>query len=357
MSRILIIFPGTLILLVFVISCETDFDTTTNYEDITVVYGLLDRQQQTQFIKINKAFLSETDVLTYANDPDSLNYPYPIDVYIQEINANGDVVNTYEFDTTTVYDKEDGIFYSDEQILYKYTAPDPPIGYEEVFLGGGFPVDTIPLWLNSENTYKLFIKNSISGKEVTSETTLVSNFGLKLPFLNLTVLTFEMEPNAYKKITWEVPFNASRFEFNMLFHYGEVRSGADTSYNYIQLSSNIVTTEEVESEVSIYYYDDTFFTSCDHLIPYQDPAMEAEVLSRFSSFVEIKIAAAENNFANYLEINEPSTSIIQDKPQYSNIENGIGIFSGRSNYYNFKKISGPTGVKLSQYYQHLKFIF
>lgn len=357
MSRIYTKLSGIFILLVFVISCETDFDMTTNYEDITVVYGLLDQQQQTQFLKINKAFLSETDVLTFANDPDSLNYPYPLDVYIQEINANGDVVNTYEFDTTTVYDKEDGIFYSDEQYLYKYTATDPPLGYEVVTLGGGFPVDTIRLWLNSENTYKLFIKNPASGKEITSETTLVSNFGLKLPFLNLTVITFEMEPYSHKKITWQVPYNAGRFEVIMLFHYGEVRSGADTSYNYIELSSNTITIEEGESESSIYYYDDTFFTSCDHLIPYADPLKEAEILSRFSSFIEIKIAAAENNFAQYLEINEPSTSIVQDRPQFSNIENGIGIFSGRSNYNNFKKLSGPTSVKLSQYYPHLKFNF
>ena len=83
----------------------------------------------------------------------------------------------------------------------------------------------------------------------------------------------------------------------MLFHYGEVRSGADTSYNSIQLSSNTITIEEGESESSIYYYDDTFFTFCDHLIPYADPAKEAEILSRFSGFIEIKIPTT------WLEIN------------------------------------------------------
>ena len=67
-------------------SCTTDFDTTAHYQDITVVYGLLDQTQPNQYIKINKAFLSETDVLTYANDADSSNYPFILDIKLEEWN-------------------------------------------------------------------------------------------------------------------------------------------------------------------------------------------------------------------------------------------------------------------------------
>ena len=30
-----------------------------------------------------------------------------------------------------------------------------------------------------------------------------------------------------------------------------------------------------------------------------------------------------------MQVYEPSTSIVQEKPEYTNIENGIGIFSAR----------------------------
>ena len=51
--------------------CETDFDTTAPYKDITIVYGLLDSKDSMQYIKINKAFLAENNVLTYAASPGS----------------------------------------------------------------------------------------------------------------------------------------------------------------------------------------------------------------------------------------------------------------------------------------------
>ena len=53
-------------ILFFMNSCETDFDTTTDWEDITVVYGIIDQNDSMQYIKINKAFLGEGNVLQFA---------------------------------------------------------------------------------------------------------------------------------------------------------------------------------------------------------------------------------------------------------------------------------------------------
>jgi hypothetical protein len=39
------------------------------------------------------------------------------------------------------------------------------------------------------------------------------------------------------------------------------------------------------------------------------------------------VAATE--LSTFLEVHEPSSSLVQEKPEYSNIENGIGIFSAR----------------------------
>jgi hypothetical protein len=39
--------------------CSNDVDINANYEQITVVYGLLDPNEDTTYLKINKAFLGE----------------------------------------------------------------------------------------------------------------------------------------------------------------------------------------------------------------------------------------------------------------------------------------------------------
>jgi hypothetical protein len=357
MSRTFTKLSGIFILLVFVISCETDFYTTAEYEDITVVYGLLDQQQGEQYIKINKAFLSETDVLTYAQNADSSNYPFQLEVSLQEINENGNVVNTYTFDTTTIYNKEPGVFYSPEQILYKWNAPEWPISYDIVYWGQN-PVDTIPVWLNTDNTYKLVIKNPETGKEIKAETSLVDKFALTSPIPYTSTITFVPDPFQPRAFRWNNPDNGGRYEINMEFEYGELKVGStDTVYKTINIMSNTVTTQPGENEAVVYFSDDRFYTACDILIPYDDPALESQIQARFSSFIIINITAAEENFALYLEVNEPSTSIVQDKPQFSNVENGIGIFSARSNYTSLKKLNSQSASYLIADYPHLKFVF
>ena len=59
----------------FLYSCETDFDVTSDWEDIAIVYGLLDPTDTAQYIKINKAFLDKSvSALVIAQNPDSLYY-------------------------------------------------------------------------------------------------------------------------------------------------------------------------------------------------------------------------------------------------------------------------------------------
>ena len=67
-----------LILSVFTIvftACETDFDVNATWEEMTVVYGLLDLGdgKELQQIKISKAFLGEMDALQMAQYGDSIN--------------------------------------------------------------------------------------------------------------------------------------------------------------------------------------------------------------------------------------------------------------------------------------------
>ena len=301
------------LILALTISCETDFKTTADYQDITVVYGLIDSKEPIQYVKINKAFLSDSDVLTYAATPDSNQYLYKLEVAIEEWSTAGDKINTFILDTTTIYNKEPGTFYYPEQIIYKTEAPQYPYEIKYIIEGLNDTVGVIYFWMNEESIYKLKIKNPETGKEITAE-------------------------------------------FELRFNYGEWKWGSqDTTYKYIVLASSSVSAPPSSNTMSYFYWDDQFFVAVDALIPYSDPAEEEAVRERYTSFVDVVVSVAEEDFALYMEVNEPSTSIVQERPNYSNIENGIGIFGSRFKNIKSKKLHSETISDIKSLYPELKF--
>jgi len=52
-------------------------------------------------------------------------------------------------------------------------------------------------------------------------------------------------------------------------------------------------------------------------------------LQRWSRNVEFIFSVAADELATYIDVNSPSSSIVQERPEFTNINNGIGIFSSR----------------------------
>jgi hypothetical protein len=48
------------------------------------------------------------------------------------------------------------------------------------------------------------------------------------------------------------------------------------------------------------------------------------------TILEYIITAGNDDLNTFLEVNQPSNSIAQDKPNYSNIKGGVGIFASSS---------------------------
>lgn len=350
---------GILLLVVIMLtnSCETDFTTIADYKDITVVYGLLDSRQPDQYIKINKAYLSESDVLSYAANPDSNQYLYKLEVSVEEWSDAGNKIKTHILDTATIYNKEPGQFYYPEQVVYKWNKPDQPYDIKYIVEGLNDTVGVEYFWLNEESNYKLIIKNPETGKEITSETGLVKDFRITKPGFGQTI-RFVPDPINPKEFEWEEAENGTKYEFELRFNYGEWNWGSqDTVYKYIVLTSSSVSGGAGSNTMSYYYWDDQFFSTCENLIPYSDPAREDEVRERYTSFIEVVVSVAEEDFAKYIEVNEPSTSIVQERPNFSNIENGLGIFSSRYRKTKTKKLHSETINDLKDLDTDLKFKF
>ena len=164
---------GSLLLWLLVLTifsaCETEFNVNADWKEVTVVYGLLDQSQDKQYIRINKAFLGDEDAFIMASVADSINYhPNNLEVKIEKVSASGNVLDT-KILTDTIMFKEDGLFSTDENIIYVFDTDN---------------------FLNEEKEYKLIIRNLVTGNVVSSQTKLIhANTNKLMLVLNYSKLT------------------------------------------------------------------------------------------------------------------------------------------------------------------------
>lgn len=330
-----------LVTLTLLFSCETEFDVTADWEEVTVVYGLLDQHEPFQYIKINKGFLGEGNALSMASEQDSSNYPYKLKVKIEEY--DGDQINlirTIDFDTIHVM-KEGGIF-PEEQVIYK-SQPVQPL--DTNYLGD-------ITWLEQDHYYKLVIDNPVTGKQITSGTELVEDFEITKPGFQ-TEINFKFDQNTQdikQSFEWDKSANGARYEFRLDFIFDEVDAATlDTITRTINISSVTLFPSASQSSVLFKVAHKDFYENCLNKIPYEDPAKEENVESRLHGFVDVVVAVATEDYNNYISVYEPSQTIVQEKPLYTNIENGIGIFSSRFVNVKTKKVNNENLCYLNDY--------
>jgi hypothetical protein len=315
-------------------SCEEDFNINAPYQDITVVFGLLDPGVDTIFLKINKAFLGDGDVMEMAKIEDSSIYVNGLRASIEEW-ENGEFIKSYQLDTITIKNKEEGDFYNPYQIIY-YTPYQPATSRE----------------------YRL--KVEVNNREITAVTGLVNNFSISKPSAGSQFIQFRKGTDG--EVAWSSAKYGKRYEAVIRFKYKEVLfNSPDTVYKYADWGMG--TKKSVSNvggeEMKIKYSNDGFYTFIANQVPYQDPALEANVKERYTNDVDFIIAVAAEDLNTYMEVNEPSNSIVQERPEFSNISSGIGIFSSRFRNMRTKKIHPETiqTIKTDPLTKDLKFIY
>ncbi len=288
-------------LTISVFSCKTDFDINANWKDITIVYGLLNQNDTTHYIKINKAFLGNGNALVMAQNPDSSSYGNNLEVWVEEWKNNSQT-NLWYLDTTTIYNKDPGVFYAPKQVLYKFKA-----------------------FLDVNAVYKLYIKNKLNGKLISSSTSLVEPLDIEKPTAQQTAVFHSSSPYEVK---WSTGLNGKRYQIVVRFNYWEKVFGAtDSTQKYVDwdLGSYVSTGTNGGEEMETTYNGQSFFSFLRAKIG-NPPNIIRHVATPNVDFI---FSVAADEFNTYMEVNAPSTGVTQEKPQYTNIDNGIGIFSSR----------------------------
>jgi hypothetical protein len=299
-------------------SCSTELDINGNKKDVMVVYGILDASSQYQYIKINRAFLGEGNALEYAQIPDSTLYPYLLDVKLDVLNASGNSVLTSPLDVDTVNIwKDGGVFFSGLQPYYRIKMRDYSVNYSG---------DTT--WLNPNYTYKLTISDPVTGNIYESEAPGLGNLSITTPSSWVANVTFDQDQTS--SIKFSSISNGKLYDGKITIHYYEIYDSnpGDTIEKTIvwELGSIKSSTIDGDEDLNINYSNWTFFDMLAANIEVRDD------VTRYMGYVDFYVTVGAEDLSTYIDVNQPSNSIIQERPSFSNISNGIGLFSSKYTY-------------------------
>jgi hypothetical protein len=315
-----IVYLLSLLIAVFTFkSCSTDFDVIGEYEETTIVYGMLDQSESLHFIKINKSFLGPGNAFDYAAIRDSSEYEN-VDGKVEEWKDGVMTGREWILLDTVLTDREDGTFYGPEQTMYYFNEPLLDTGAE----------------------YRLVLDINEGQKEVTASTELIRSFTISQPssspsaqvsFLSTYPPANNTSYNDFN-IKWRNGTYGKRYDLTIRFKYDEVTaSGTQRKYIDWFLGSEYVADEYLNRGGLI-----EFVKVANGFAFYSFIAAKLQtdpnVLKRVFRSIDIMVTSASEELNTYMVVNAPSNGLIQEKPQFTNISNGVGLFSAR---YNVKR--------------------
>ena len=311
-------------------SCSTRVDLYSDYKDIPVVYGLLDATQDTNYVKIVRAFSSNNDnpidATQVALIADSSNYPGKLDARLVEYQKGSG--NTYwstgrqiVLDTITLHHKDSGAFYYPHQKVY--------------FTTERFKTNAD----NKDYRYQLVVVKK--DDTITAETGIVGGDSFKI----LTeTFTFSTDSDKTGNLKFSLAENAVIYDIKMRFDYKEKKPGLAMTDKSVSWSLGSYSSMDLNIEhnmATLVYSQSTLFNLLASAI-----GGDTLNVDRYIGDFTVSIAAGGEELYNFIEINAPSSSISQNIPDYTNINGGYGVFSSRVNLAKIAKLSARTQTDL-----------
>ena len=306
-------------------ACSTDIDLYADYKEIPIIYGILDANADTNYVKITRLMSVQGDAYQVALNPDSSNYPGKLDVRIIEY-CNGDSLREIILDTITIHNKEQGVFYAPDQKLY-YTAE--------------------RLNLNSyKNNYRYRLKVVLPDRTLTTKADMVGNsgFGVQSLAVNFSKEYFGL---ASRKFLFRPATNATIYHVSMAFTFLEQRTPDDdsvprTMHWNIGVFDLDYLAYNMDGDAYVFpYRPETFYETLKEFIG-GDTAVVG--LKRYIGDypVEIIITAGGEHLRQYVNNNDAASGLVLGDPDFSLIDGGYGVFSSRMTTSQAVRLGGET---------------
>lgn len=298
-------------------ACDNELKVAADYKEVAIVYGLLNPTDDVNYIRIQKAYLDENSgALNFTGIPDSL-YFDTLDVSITEFH-NGTEGNTYKLrkvdGNTLGLPKDSGVFSNEVNILYQLNAP---VKASSFF---------------NDYEYKITIFNPKTGNIVQASTTTVGTAEVTAPASEQSKSLVILADSNFKIIAlYKEGKYARAYDMIMRIRVEEINK-EDTMQREVKemdwvMFSGRKTNSLDGFQESVHAIPSTIFFNF-----LQSNLDETKDVNRRLLGYDLLTYGIGDDLYTYISVNEPSIGIVQKKPEFTNVENGYGIFSSRHIY-------------------------
>lgn len=327
-------------------SCKNEIHVAAPWKETIVVYGLLDPAAPVNYLRIQKAFLDpDGNAYKFTGTNDSI-YLYKLNVKLL-VKLNGNVIDTifpeYINGELEGIVKDTGLFSNSPNYLYKIKEQ----------------IKASRLSPNPEDyEYYLEIKDPKTGYSCSSVAYTTGYLESLSPVTNnVTPITINSKPGTYLTIAYREGRNVKSYDMILRFWYKElnIKNPSDTQIKHVDwvLFKNRITSSLRGYEQKISSIEGHIFYELLNFSLFADTEIK-----RIPMYCDVDYYGAGEDLYTYIQVNIPSIGIIQKKPEYTNISNGLGLFSSRYNT-SFKKIPISSEMisqlKTSEYTKNLNF--
>lgn len=292
-------------------ACDNELDVNAEFEEVMYVYGLLEINEPTQYIRIQKNYLDpKTSALTLADDP-SQTY-YPVEDLIVEMGPTG--TDNYILLVADTLAKEEGIFSSESNIIYKYDSP-----------------------LEADKEYELRITNTVTGTVTSATTEVVQGLATQRPpsgnsFYTISLVDEDLNGNNEQlEFLLLTPKAGKVFEAIFRLHFIETRPNKEPESKYVDVTLfKQITTNNTRGgqALSQYYVGQSVINVLSNKLE-RSSEITRQLLSSPGEFI---VSSGENELWDYYRVNvlsQTGITSIESQPAFTNIINGFGLFSSR----------------------------
>ncbi|MDP1726008.1 MAG: hypothetical protein Q8M15_04440 [Bacteroidota bacterium] len=306
---------GYIALIISFLGCKNELKINAPYKDMAVIFCFLDQNEPIQYIRIEKLYQNSVNSSTSAGAQitDSLYFDTLIVKIINIVTK--DTFNCYRVDTIP---KNEGFFSSGRNTIY---------------------ATSIPKKNDDDEVYQLLVTNPKNNKTFSSQTSLVKDAIIE-----------------YRKITIRLSPASHSFSFRFISGKNSFLYDLIVRYQYKEMNinetdPNIFEIKNVDYYVarsSIFPQNENCFSNINsraYLDFLKLKILKDDTKKRKTIGISFQTYGGSQEFLRYLELTKPSIGIAQKNTEYSNISNGLGIFTSR----NFNQLNmglEPTTVSV-----------
>ncbi len=280
-------------------SCDNTLDVLAPKQERPIIYAVWSVHDSLPAVRVQRTFLNPgQDVREVAQNPDSIYYTEPIQVFAEEW-KNGVLQRTIRFRQYADSSKDSGTFYYPHQPLYRPEAP---------------------IQLDAEAEYVLKVKVGEQLPTAEARTRLVGPVGFLNPRPMDPPIEFRFSTRQTYVVSWFSADNAHYYDLWMTFSIREIRGG-DTQWIRFRVPLLRMTTAQPGQRLSYVLTLEDFYY---HLT--QNLTIDSTV-RRYFGALTFGFRGVEKQHYYYERLNGTSQSINQTDTFYTNIKNGLGLFS------------------------------